>query len=53
MRATVGLSRFNIEEADAVVGLVQWVVNCGTAPACITTISPYKVQDMTIIKKLS
>lgn len=51
-RAAVGLSRCNHGEAKACAGLVFWVLQCGVPPSCISIITPFKGQKMTIIKQL-
>lgn len=51
-RAAVGLSKCNMEEASACVSLCQWLVYSGISPQCITVITPYKGQKLTIMKKL-
>lgn len=51
-RASVGLSRCNHGEAEASVSLIRWLILCGVHPACITLITPFKGQKVTITKLL-
>ena len=49
-RPIAGLSACNETEANAIVGLVGWLLRCGTPPSSITIITPYKGQKNLILR---
>lgn len=51
-RAAVGMSRCNNTEASLCVGLVKWFMRCSVPAECITVITPFKGQKITIMKLL-
>lgn len=51
-RAAVGLSRCNEGESEACVALVEWLVRCGIPGECVTVLTPYKGQQVTVSKAL-
>ncbi len=47
-RPIAGLSACNLAEADAVASLTKWLLLCGSPPASISIITPYKGQKTAI-----
>ncbi|XP_065661939.1 uncharacterized protein LOC136084823 isoform X2 [Hydra vulgaris] len=45
-KAKVGLSRINSTEAEMVIGLTEYLVNCGVPKSSIAILTPYKGQLM-------
>lgn len=50
--AEVGLSTINKGEAESVVGLTKWLLDCHVPASSITIITPYKGQSTDIYKRL-